>query len=56
MNSLLNQLQPSLVGLNKNDVLKRSEIGPDDEARLASLEKEGIPIMEMSTITQQGIS
>jgi nucleolar GTP-binding protein len=45
-----------LVALNKNDVLKRSELSPDDEARLAALEKDGVPVMEMSTVTEQGVS
>ncbi|CAG0921831.1 unnamed protein product [Notodromas monacha] len=48
--------KPLLVALNKSDVMRRSDMHPDDESRLTILEKEGIPVMEMSTVSEQGVS
>jgi nucleolar GTP-binding protein len=48
-------LQPLLVVLNKADVLKLEELGPEKRALLTPIESENIPIMEMSTVTEDGI-
>ncbi|WKY06823.1 hypothetical protein Q1695_006757 [Nippostrongylus brasiliensis] len=47
--------KPVLVGLNKVDILRRSDIAPEKSALLEKLEKEGIPVVEMSTVTQEGV-
>jgi selenocysteine-specific translation elongation factor len=48
-------LQPLLVVLNKADILKLDELIPEKRAQLAPIESEDIPVMEMSTVTGQGI-
>jgi nucleolar GTP-binding protein len=44
-----------LVVLNKADVLKLQELSPEKRALLAHIESENIPVMEMSTVTENGI-
>jgi nucleolar GTP-binding protein len=48
-------LQPLLVVLNKTDIVKLDELSPEKRAQLAPIESEDIPVMEMSTVTEQGI-
>jgi nucleolar GTP-binding protein len=48
-------LQPLLVVLNKVDIVKLEELSPEKRALLATIESENVPIMEMSTVTEQGI-
>jgi nucleolar GTP-binding protein len=48
-------LQPLLVVLNKEDILKLEELSPEKRALLAPIESENIPVMEMSTVTENGI-
>jgi nucleolar GTP-binding protein len=43
------------VVLNKADILKLEELSPEKRALLAGIESEKIPIMEMSTVTENGI-
>jgi len=44
-----------LVVLNKADILKLEELSPEKRALLARIESEDIPVMEMSTVTENGI-
>jgi nucleolar GTP-binding protein len=48
-------LQPLLVVLNKADIVKLEELSPEKRALLAPLEAENIPVMEMSTVAEQGV-
>lgn len=48
-------LQPLLVVLNKADIVKLEELSPEKRALLAPLESENIPVMEMSTVAEQGV-
>jgi selenocysteine-specific translation elongation factor len=48
-------LQPLLVVLNKADILKLEELSPEKRALLAPIESENIPLMEMSTVTENGV-
>lgn len=41
--------------LNKADILKLEELSPEKRACLARIESENIPVMEMSTVTENGI-
>lgn len=41
--------------LNKADILKLEELSPEKRALLARIESENIPVMEMSTVTENGI-
>uniref|UniRef100_A0A1I7TQ90 Nucleolar GTP-binding protein 1 n=1 Tax=Caenorhabditis tropicalis TaxID=1561998 RepID=A0A1I7TQ90_9PELO len=47
--------KPVLIGLNKVDIRHRSDLPAEKAALLDQLEKEGIPIVETSTLTQEGI-
>ena len=47
--------KPVLIGLNKVDIRHRSDLPPEKAALLDQLEKEGIPIIETSTLTQEGV-
>ncbi|CAI2349941.1 unnamed protein product [Caenorhabditis sp. 36 PRJEB53466] len=47
--------KPVLIGLNKVDIRHRADLPADKAALLDNLEKEGIPIVETSTLTQEGI-
>lgn len=47
--------KPILIGLNKTDVCKRSELAAEKAALIAKLEEESLSVFEMSTITQEGI-
>ncbi|KAG7157307.1 GTP-binding protein 4-like [Homarus americanus] len=50
--------KPLLVACNKVDVMNLEELGekyPEKRELIASLEREGIPVLEMSTLTQQGV-
>jgi nucleolar GTP-binding protein len=41
--------------LNKADIVKLEELSSEKRAQLAPIESENIPVMEMSTVTEQGI-
>lgn len=41
--------------LNKADILKLEDLSPEKRGLLASIESENIPVMEMSTVTENGI-
>jgi Ni2+-binding GTPase involved in maturation of urease and hydrogenase len=43
------------VVLNKADIVKLDELSPEKRAQLAPIESEDIPLLEMSTVTEQGI-
>ncbi|KAK6019696.1 GTP-binding domain protein [Ostertagia ostertagi] len=47
--------KPVLVGLNKVDIVRRADIPSEKAALLEKLEKEGVPVVEMSTVTQEGV-
>ncbi|GMT25171.1 hypothetical protein PFISCL1PPCAC_16468, partial [Pristionchus fissidentatus] len=47
--------KPVLVALNKTDIITRSELPAEKEALLAALEKDGIPLLEMSTVSKNGV-
>ncbi|KDR12537.1 nucleolar GTP-binding protein 1 [Zootermopsis nevadensis] len=47
--------KPLLVVLNKADIVKLEELSPEKRALLAPLESENIPVMEMSTVAEQGV-
>uniref|UniRef100_A0A1I7XSB2 Nucleolar GTP-binding protein 1 n=1 Tax=Heterorhabditis bacteriophora TaxID=37862 RepID=A0A1I7XSB2_HETBA len=47
--------KPVLIGLNKVDIIRRDELPTEKNDLLKKLEKEGIPIVEMSTITHEGV-
>lgn len=44
-----------MVVLNKADILKLEELSPEKRALLTRIESENIPVMEMSTVTENGI-
>uniref|UniRef100_A0A915DUF4 Nucleolar GTP-binding protein 1 n=1 Tax=Ditylenchus dipsaci TaxID=166011 RepID=A0A915DUF4_9BILA len=44
--------KPVFIGLNKIDILRRADLPPDQEALLSKLE---VPIVEISTFTEEGI-
>jgi hypothetical protein len=43
------------VVLNKADIVKLDELIPEKRAQLAPIESEDVPVMEMSTVTGQGV-
>lgn len=43
------------MGLNKVDILSRSELSSDKIDLIRKLEQDSIQIFELSTVTQQGI-
>ncbi|CAI4231907.1 unnamed protein product [Auanema sp. JU1783] len=47
--------KPVLVGLNKVDIMRRSELPESKLKCLENLEKEGVSVIEMSTMTQEGV-
>uniref|UniRef100_A0A0N5AVP8 Nucleolar GTP-binding protein 1 n=1 Tax=Syphacia muris TaxID=451379 RepID=A0A0N5AVP8_9BILA len=47
--------KPVLIGLNKIDVRKRADLDHEKAQLIAELEKDAIPVIEMSTISQEGI-
>jgi len=49
------QNKPLVVVCNKTDVLKMSELSEEKRALFKPLEYEGIPILEMSTVTEEGL-
>lgn len=51
----LSFFKPLLVVLNKADILKLEELSPEKRALLSRIESENIPVMEMSTVTENGI-
>ncbi|KHN73763.1 putative nucleolar GTP-binding protein 1 [Toxocara canis] len=48
--------KPVFVGLNKVDILKRSVLKEEKAALLNKLEQEPVPVIEISAITQEGIT
>lgn len=47
--------KPVFIGLNKVDILRRNDLAPEKAEYLNKLEKENVPIIEMSTVSQEGI-
>ncbi|KAF8374366.1 nog-1, partial [Pristionchus pacificus] len=47
--------KPVLVALNKTDIITRAELPAEKEAMLAALEKDGVPLLEMSTVSKTGV-
>jgi len=48
--------KPQFVVLNKSDICKRSELSAEKQELLKEFEEKNIPILEMSTVTEQGIA
>lgn len=48
--------KPLVVALNKVDIVRPEEIREDAKAALAKLEEEGVVILPMSTVTEEGIT
>lgn len=56
--SLKCMVQPLIVACNKVDVTTLEELeksSPEKRALVAQLERDGVPVMQMSTLTQQGV-
>ncbi|CAD6196883.1 unnamed protein product [Caenorhabditis auriculariae] len=47
--------KPVIVGLNKVDIMRRGDLPQEKAELLAKLEREGIPIVETSTVTKEGV-
>jgi nucleolar GTP-binding protein len=47
--------KPVFIGLNKVDIMRRSELTADKNELLVKLEKDNVPVVEISTVTQEGI-
>ena len=47
--------KPLIVALNKIDILSPDELRDDAKALLAKLEEEGVTLLPMSTVTEEGI-
>ncbi|KAI1733029.1 nucleolar GTP-binding protein 1 (NOG1) domain-containing protein [Ditylenchus destructor] len=47
--------KPVFIGLNKVDILRRADLSPEKEAILEKLEKQNVPIIEISTLSEEGI-
>nr|CAD7397290.1 unnamed protein product [Timema poppensis] len=47
--------KPLIVVLNKTDVVKLADLTPERRAALATLEEDKVPLMEMSTLTEDGV-
>lgn len=47
--------KPVFVGLNKIDVLRRCQLSTENENVLKKFEKEGVNIVELSTLTEEGV-
>jgi nucleolar GTP-binding protein len=47
--------KPIIVGLNKIDLVRRDQLSPENEALLAKLEADEIQLLQMSTISTEGI-
>ncbi|XP_069692617.1 nucleolar GTP-binding protein 1 [Periplaneta americana] len=48
--------KPLLVVLNKSDIVKLEELAPDKRSALAPLEADGVPLLEMSTVSGSGVA
>jgi nucleolar GTP-binding protein len=47
--------KPVLIGLNKVDIVRRADLPDEKRALLDKFEQDGVPMVEMSTITQEGV-
>lgn len=47
--------KPIIVVCNKVDIVKVDHLSPDKKAVIEAFEKTGIPIMKMSTVTEEGV-
>ncbi|GMR63159.1 hypothetical protein PMAYCL1PPCAC_33354 [Pristionchus mayeri] len=47
--------KPVIVALNKTDIVTRAELSPEKQQMLTDLEKDGIPLLEMSTVSKTGV-
>ncbi len=43
------------MALNKKDVVTREDLSPEYQARLDKLESEGVILLNMSTLTEDGV-
>ena len=48
--------KPLVVALNKTDIITPEELGEDARAALTKLEGEGVTLLPMSTVTEEGIT
>lgn len=48
--------KPILVALNKVDIISPSELSGEAKAVLAQLESDGVPVLPMSTVTEEGVT
>lgn len=49
------QNKPVFVGLNKTDIMRRADLAPEKEEILKCIEAENIPVIEISTFTEEGL-
>ena len=47
--------KPLIIALNKSDTATRSHLAPEYQQRLDALEKDGVSVIGMSTLTQDGV-
>ena len=47
--------KPVLIGLNKVDIVRRADLPDEKRALLDKFEQDGVHMVEMSTITQEGV-
>lgn len=45
-----------MVVANKSDVLRLDELAPEDRESLNSIQENDIPLLSMSTLTEEGVS
>ncbi|RCN32232.1 NOGCT domain protein [Ancylostoma caninum] len=55
MTSQYNFKRITVVPTASIDIVRRGDLPPQKAAQLEKIEKEGIPVVEMSTITQEGV-
>ncbi len=55
MYSLLTSWQPLIIALNKKDVVTRDDLSPAHQERLLQLEKDGVIVHSMSTLSEDGV-
>ena len=47
--------KPVMIGLNKIDIIRRAELNPEKLQLLEKLESEDIPVVEISTVSKEGV-
>lgn len=48
--------KPFLVVVNKVDIVRPADLSPENKALFSRLAEESIPVLEMSTVTEEGVS